>query len=90
MRCQPLSRALCLIHKNQQVVIVNSFGISYMFCRQFNIVFRCLMKRQCVCRCKFQCHCLIELSRPCVVSEFVGEVFHIGLVVKWKPALVSL
>ncbi|EJL6525024.1 DUF3709 domain-containing protein, partial [Vibrio cholerae] len=21
--------------------------------RQFNIVFRCLMKRQCVCRCKF-------------------------------------
>ncbi|ELH0844946.1 DUF3709 domain-containing protein, partial [Vibrio cholerae] len=61
-----------------------------MFCRQFNIVFRCLMKRQCVCRCKFQCHCLIELSRPCVVSEFVGEVFHNGLVVKWKPALVSL
>ncbi|MVB20343.1 DUF3709 domain-containing protein, partial [Vibrio cholerae] len=56
MRCQPLRRALCLIHKNQQVVIVNSFGISYMFCRQFNIVFRCLMKRQCVCRCKFQCH----------------------------------
>ncbi|HGF7179022.1 MULTISPECIES: DUF3709 domain-containing protein [Vibrio] len=24
-----------------------------MFCRQFNIVFRCLMKRQCVWRCKF-------------------------------------
>ncbi|MEG9416572.1 DUF3709 domain-containing protein, partial [Vibrio cholerae] len=23
------------------------------FCRQFNIVFRCLMKRQCICRCKF-------------------------------------
>ncbi|HIH0879905.1 TPA: DUF3709 domain-containing protein, partial [Vibrio cholerae] len=44
-----------------------------MFCRQFNIVFRCLMKRQCVCRCKFQCHCLIELSSPCVVSWFVGE-----------------
>ncbi|ELJ8710688.1 DUF3709 domain-containing protein, partial [Vibrio cholerae] len=22
-------------------------------CRQFNIVFRCLMKRQCVWRCKF-------------------------------------
>ncbi|HDL8944991.1 TPA: DUF3709 domain-containing protein, partial [Vibrio cholerae] len=21
--------------------------------RQFNIVFRCLMKRQCICRCKF-------------------------------------
>ncbi|HDI3272075.1 TPA: DUF3709 domain-containing protein [Vibrio cholerae] len=53
-RCQPLRRALCLIHKNQQVVIVNSFGISFWFCRQFNIVFRCLMKRQCVWRCKFQ------------------------------------
>ncbi|EJL6361098.1 DUF3709 domain-containing protein, partial [Vibrio cholerae] len=53
MRCQPLRRALCLIHKNQQVVIVNSFGISFWFCRQFNIVFRCLMKQQCVCRCKF-------------------------------------
>ncbi|WP_413082111.1 DUF3709 domain-containing protein [Vibrio paracholerae] len=24
-----------------------------MFYRQFNIVFRCLMKRQCVWRCKF-------------------------------------
>ncbi|EGR0144119.1 DUF3709 domain-containing protein [Vibrio cholerae] len=24
-----------------------------MFCRQFNIVFRCLMKRQCIWRCKF-------------------------------------
>ncbi|MBY3693859.1 DUF3709 domain-containing protein, partial [Vibrio cholerae] len=23
-----------------------------------------------------------ELSRPCVVSEFVGEGFHIGLVAK--------
>ncbi|ENM3822210.1 DUF3709 domain-containing protein, partial [Vibrio cholerae] len=22
-------------------------------CRQFNIVFRCLMKRQCIWRCKF-------------------------------------
>ncbi len=29
MRCQPLRRALCLIHKNQQVVIVDFFGISY-------------------------------------------------------------
>ncbi|EPT8808946.1 DUF3709 domain-containing protein, partial [Vibrio cholerae] len=28
--------------------------------RQLSIVFRCLMKRQCVCRCKFQCYCLIE------------------------------
>ncbi|ENM3858291.1 DUF3709 domain-containing protein [Vibrio cholerae] len=70
------------MHKNQQVVNVNSFGISFWFCRQLNIVLRCLMKRQCVCRCKFQCYCLIELSRPCVVSEFVGEGFHIGLVAK--------
>ncbi|MCU4229352.1 hypothetical protein MQK27_17535 [Vibrio cholerae] len=53
MRCQPLRRALCLIHKNQQVVNVDSFGISFWFCRQFNIVFRCLMKRQCVWRRKF-------------------------------------
>ncbi|HFG2252334.1 DUF3709 domain-containing protein [Vibrio cholerae] len=70
------------MHKNQQVVIVGSFSISFWFCRQFNIVLRCLMKRQCVCRCKFQCDCLIELSCPCVVSEFVGEVFYIGLVAK--------
>ncbi|HAS6022034.1 TPA: DUF3709 domain-containing protein [Vibrio vulnificus] len=70
------------MHKNQQVVIIDSFGISFWFCRQFNIVFRSLMKRQCVCRCKFQCYCLIELSRPCVMSEFVGEGFHIGLVAK--------
>ncbi|WP_113772995.1 DUF3709 domain-containing protein, partial [Vibrio cholerae] len=47
-----------------------------------SIVLRCLMKRQSVCRCKFQCHCLIELSCQCVVSEFVGEGFHIGLVAK--------
>ncbi|EGQ9325851.1 DUF3709 domain-containing protein [Vibrio cholerae] len=47
-------------------------------CRQLSIVFRCLMKRQCVCRCKFQCHCLIELLCSCVVSWFVGEGFHIG------------
>ncbi|EGR1837209.1 TPA: DUF3709 domain-containing protein [Vibrio cholerae] len=50
--------------------------------RQLSIALRCLMKRQCVCRCKFQCHCLIELSSPCVVSWIVGEVFHIGLVAK--------
>ncbi|ENM5912936.1 DUF3709 domain-containing protein [Vibrio mimicus] len=53
MRCQPLRRALCLIHKNQLVVIVDSFGISFRFFRQFNIVFRCLMKQQCIWRCKF-------------------------------------
>ncbi|HAS3169862.1 TPA: DUF3709 domain-containing protein, partial [Vibrio cholerae] len=35
-----------------------------------------------VCRCKFQHHCLIELLCPCVVSEFVGEGFHICLVAK--------
>ncbi|MCD6648147.1 DUF3709 domain-containing protein [Vibrio cholerae] len=40
------------------------------------------MKQQCVCRFKFQYHCLIELLCPCVVSEFVGEGFHIGLVAK--------
>ncbi|EKF9082624.1 DUF3709 domain-containing protein, partial [Vibrio cholerae] len=67
-----------LIHKNQQVVIVNSFGISFRFCRQFNIVFRCLMKQQCVCRCIFQYYCLIELSCLCVLSWFVGDGFHIG------------
>ncbi|HFG1933460.1 TPA: DUF3709 domain-containing protein [Vibrio cholerae] len=50
--------------------------------RQLSIVLRCLIKRQSVCRCKFQCHCLIELLCPCVVSEFVGEGFHIGLVAK--------
>nr|WP_243423170.1 disulfide bond formation protein DsbD [Vibrio cholerae] len=48
MRCQPLRRALCLIPKNQQVVIVDSFSISFWFCRQFNIVFRSLMKQQCI------------------------------------------
>nr|WP_242507263.1 DUF3709 domain-containing protein [Vibrio vulnificus] len=36
------------------------------------------MKQQCVYRCTFQCYCLIELSRQCVVSRFVGEGFHIG------------
>ncbi|TLE15726.1 DUF3709 domain-containing protein [Vibrio cholerae] len=53
MRHSPLNAALCLIHKNQQVVNVDSFGISFRFCRQFNIVFRCLMKQQCIWRCKF-------------------------------------
>ncbi|KWW43344.1 thiol:disulfide interchange protein DsbD [Vibrio cholerae] len=50
--------------------------------RQLSIVLRCLMKQQCVCRFKFQHDCLIELLCPCVVSEFVGEGFHIGLVAK--------
>ncbi|EHY9847374.1 DUF3709 domain-containing protein [Vibrio cholerae] len=50
--------------------------------RQLSIVFRCLMKQQCVCRCKFQRHCLIELFFQCVRSWFVGEGFHIGLVAK--------
>ncbi|HGF5079404.1 TPA: DUF3709 domain-containing protein [Vibrio parahaemolyticus] len=46
------------------------------------MVFRCLMKRQCVCRFKLQRNCLIELSCQCVVSWFVGEGFHIGRVVR--------
>ncbi|WP_422126120.1 DUF3709 domain-containing protein [Vibrio cholerae] len=46
--------------------------------RQLSIVLRCLMKRQCFSRCKFQRPCLIELSCQCVVSGFVGEGFHIG------------
>ncbi|TQP95909.1 DUF3709 domain-containing protein, partial [Vibrio cholerae] len=33
--------------------------------RQLSIVLRCLMKQQCVCRFKFQRHCLIELLCPC-------------------------
>ncbi|ELJ8502042.1 DUF3709 domain-containing protein, partial [Vibrio cholerae] len=41
-----------------------------------------LMKLQCVCRFKFQHHCLIELLCSCVVSEFVGEGFYIGSFVK--------
>ncbi|EKF9186605.1 DUF3709 domain-containing protein [Vibrio cholerae] len=51
-------------------------------CRQLSIVFRCLMKQQCVSRFKFQHHCLIELSCPCVVSWFAGDGLHIGLVAK--------
>ncbi|EKA4523200.1 DUF3709 domain-containing protein [Vibrio cholerae] len=78
LRCQPLRRALCLIHKNQQVVIVDPLGMLFRFCRQFNIVFRCLMKQQCVYRFKFQRDCLIELLCSCVVSRFVGEGFHFG------------
>ncbi|MBW5433113.1 DUF3709 domain-containing protein, partial [Vibrio cholerae] len=57
-----------------------AFTYRLKVCRQLSIVFRCLMKRQCVYRCTFQRDCLIELLRPCVVSEFVGEGFHIGLV----------
>nr|WP_238147911.1 disulfide bond formation protein DsbD [Vibrio cholerae] len=53
MRCQPLRRALCLIHKTQQVVNVESFGLSGRLCRQVKIVFRCLRKLQCIWRCKF-------------------------------------
>ncbi|EJL6407402.1 DUF3709 domain-containing protein [Vibrio cholerae] len=59
-----------------------AFTYRLKVCRQLNIVFRCLMKQQCVCCFKFQHHCLIELLCPCVVSEFVGEGFHIGLVAK--------
>ncbi|WP_457804603.1 DUF3709 domain-containing protein [Vibrio cholerae] len=59
-----------------------AFTYRLKVCRQLNIVLRCLIKRQYVCRFKFQRHCLIELLCPCVVSEFVGEGFHIGLVAK--------
>ncbi|ORP21209.1 hypothetical protein B7953_10720 [Vibrio paracholerae] len=59
-----------------------AFTYRLKVCRQLSIVFRCLMKRQCVYRCTFQRDCLIELLCPCVVSEFVGEGFHIGLVAK--------
>ncbi len=138
LRCSPLKRALCLIHKKsvvcgcrflwhfvhvlsaiqycfslpnevamylvlknrsdclivllslREVSIVGSsrfeqfgaFTYRLKVCRQLSIVLRCLMKRQSVCRCKFQCHCLIELSCPCVVSWFVGEGLHIDLVAK--------
>ncbi|MBJ6922624.1 DUF3709 domain-containing protein [Vibrio cholerae] len=40
------------------------------------------MKRQCVCRCMFQRHCLIELWCQFVVSGSVGEGSHIGSFVK--------
>ncbi|HDZ9207659.1 TPA: DUF3709 domain-containing protein [Vibrio cholerae] len=59
-----------------------AFTYGLKVCRQLSIVFRCLKKRQCVCRSKFQCHCLIELLCSCVVSWFVGEGFHIDLVAK--------
>ncbi|RBM84068.1 DUF3709 domain-containing protein [Vibrio paracholerae] len=55
-----------------------AFTYGLKVCRQLSIVFRCLMKRQCVYRCTFQRDCLIELLCSCVVSWFVGEGFHIG------------
>ncbi|EOK5766393.1 DUF3709 domain-containing protein [Vibrio mimicus] len=59
-----------------------AFTYGLKVCQQLSIVLRCLMKRQYVCRCTFQCYCLIELSCQCVVSEFVGEGFHICSFVK--------
>ncbi|EIA3114502.1 DUF3709 domain-containing protein [Vibrio cholerae] len=59
-----------------------AFTYGLKVCRQLNIVLRGLMKQQCVCRFKFQRHCLIELFFPCVVSWFVGEGFHIDIVAK--------
>ncbi|EGR0730478.1 hypothetical protein B4926_15630 [Vibrio cholerae] len=59
-----------------------AFTYGLKVCRQLSIVFRCLMKQQCVYRFKFQRDCLIELLCSCVVSRFVGEVFYIGLVAK--------
>ncbi|WP_336936408.1 DUF3709 domain-containing protein, partial [Vibrio cholerae] len=37
-----------------------AFTYRLKVCRQLSIVFRCLMKRQCVYRCTFQRDCLIE------------------------------
>ncbi|MCD6678953.1 DUF3709 domain-containing protein, partial [Vibrio cholerae] len=45
-----------------------AFTYRLKVCRQLSIVFRCLMKQQCICRFKFQRHCLIELFFLCVVS----------------------
>ncbi|EOW9174490.1 TPA: DUF3709 domain-containing protein [Vibrio cholerae] len=59
-----------------------AFTYELKVCRQLSIVLRCLMKQQCVCRYKFQRDCLIEVLCSCVLSEFVGEGFHIGLVAK--------
>ncbi|EMP90455.1 DUF3709 domain-containing protein [Vibrio cholerae] len=59
-----------------------AFTYGLKVCRQLNIVLRGLMKQQCVCRFKFQRHCLIELFFPCMVSWFVGEGFHIDIVAK--------
>ncbi|HBN6868108.1 TPA: DUF3709 domain-containing protein [Vibrio cholerae] len=59
-----------------------AFTYGLKVCRQLSIVFRCLMKQQCVYRFKFQRGCLIELLCSCVVSRFVGEGFHIRLVAK--------
>ncbi|EGR0311342.1 DUF3709 domain-containing protein [Vibrio cholerae] len=59
-----------------------AFTYRLKVCRQLSIVFRCLMKQQCICRFKFQRNCLIELFFLCVVSWFVGEGFHIDLVAK--------
>ncbi|EPI2074991.1 DUF3709 domain-containing protein [Vibrio cholerae] len=59
-----------------------AFTYGLKVCRQLNIVLRGLMKQQCVCRFKFQRHCLIELFFLCMVSWFVGEGFHIDIVAK--------
>ncbi|HDZ9223287.1 TPA: DUF3709 domain-containing protein [Vibrio cholerae] len=59
-----------------------AFSCRLKVSRQLSIVFRCLMKQQCVYRFKFQRDCLIELLCTCVVSRFVGEGFYIGLVAK--------
>ncbi|ELY5209062.1 DUF3709 domain-containing protein [Vibrio cholerae] len=37
-----------------------AFTYRLKVCRQLSIVLRCLMKRQCFSRCKFQRDCLIE------------------------------
>ncbi|ENS5608833.1 DUF3709 domain-containing protein [Vibrio mimicus] len=65
---------------SSRFVQFGSFTYRLKVCRQLNIVFRCLMKQQCVCRCTFQCDCLTEMSCQCVVSWFVGEGFNISRV----------
>ncbi|MCD6648243.1 disulfide bond formation protein DsbD [Vibrio cholerae] len=50
----PLKRALCLIHKKISRLCCRILWHFVQVCRQFNIVFRCLMKWQRVWRCKFR------------------------------------
>ncbi|ENM5780187.1 DUF3709 domain-containing protein [Vibrio mimicus] len=65
------NRSDCLISflSLREVSIVGSsrfeqfgaFTYRLKVCRQLSIVFRCLMKQQCVYRCTFQRYCLIKL-----------------------------
>ncbi|HGE6067672.1 TPA: DUF3709 domain-containing protein [Vibrio cholerae] len=89
-RCLILNYCLIRFLSLREVSLVGSsrfeqsgaFTYELKVCRQLSIVLRCLMKQQYVCRYKFQRDCLIEVLCSCVLSEFVGEGFHIGLVAK--------